>query len=355
MTGKPTRKKPPKIKCAICKNEKGVRNFYASNKLEYQTAFEGKAPFCIPCLKLAIFKDGDVDKESFIDVLVKLDKPYIPSLFAQLSLSANENFIGDYMKKLNLKKEWKNLKYEDSVNFDETPELKRVKKKKEEKVSFTNDDKRSMEDCVKLLGYDPFKDETENDRPHLYNTLVNYLDDATLSDSFKIPAVIQIVKTFNQINNIDKAITECTKNVENIIGNTSAIKSLTDSKKSMLSTILNVAKDNGISVNHSNNKSQGAGTLGGIIKDLQEKLIKEGDVNIFDIKTSESMQQTANISVRAILDQIMLDENDYTEMIKELTDIRVQLEEKCEKLEEENRLIKIKNNYLEEQLKERDK
>ena len=351
MAGTTQRKKPIKIKCINCDRELGLRNFYSSNKVEYKNAFHGKAPFCTNCLKLAIFKDGIVDKEQFIDVLVKLDKPFIPQLYAQLNLNPTENFIGEYIGKLNLRPKWKNLKYEDSLQFEETPELKKVEKKKKEEIVFTEEDNKTREDCIKLLGYDPFKDETESEKPHLYNTLINYLDEATLDDSFKIPAVIQIVKTFNQINNIDKAITECTKDVENIVNNISAIKSLSDSKKGLLSVILNVAKDNGISVNHSNNKSKGAGTLGGLMKELGEKEINEAEVNLFDIKTSESMQQTANISVRAILDQIALDENDYVEMQKELIEVRRKLELRVDELEEENRLIKIKNKYLEDEIK----
>ncbi|PLR72998.1 hypothetical protein CYJ37_12170 [Bacillus sp. UMB0728] len=118
------------------------------------------------------------------------------------------------------------------------------------------------------------------------------------------------------------------------------IKTLIDSKQKILSSLLKLAEDNGISVKHNNQKSKGAGTLTGIIKTLQEKGFEQGEVNLFDIETSLGMRQVADLSNKSIFAQLQFDENDYTQMILEQREIIQELEAKASKFEEENRLLK---------------
>jgi len=127
-----------------------------------------------------------------------------------------------------------------------------------------------------------------------------------------------------------------------ILENSGVIKALIDSKDKLYKSVLALAKDNGISVNHNNNKSKGSGTLAGIIKQLNEKGIGAAEINVFDIATCEGMRQVADISNKSIMEQLMLNESDYTEMIKDQKEMIDSLRLKSEMLEEENRLLKIK-------------
>jgi hypothetical protein len=194
-----------------------------------------------------------------------------------------------------------------------------------------------------MLNYDPFEFEAKEDKRHLYNKLVDFLDEGTLEDNFKLPTVIEIVKGFNQIDKINNAISAITSDAKNLVKNTGAINSLIGSKEKILKTCLALAKDNGISVNHNNTKSKGAGTLTGIIKTLQEKGFEEASVNLFDIETCEGMLQVANISNQSIMKQLNFDENDYTNMILDQRQMIQDLDAKVIRLEEENRLLKIEN------------
>ncbi|KAF6627035.1 hypothetical protein H6F38_23150 [Paenibacillus sp. EKM208P] len=119
------------------------------------------------------------------------------------------------------------------------------------------------------------------------------------------------------------------------------MKSLGDAKDKLLKSVLALAKDNGISENHNNKKSKGAGTLSGIIKELQEKGFEEANVNVFDIDTTEGMRQVADISHKSIINQLQFDENDYAEMISEQREKIVTLENDNSTLKEENRNLKI--------------
>jgi len=199
-----------------------------------------------------------------------------------------------------------------------------------------DEEKANMADIIRIYGYDPFENEVLTDRKKMYSKLVDYMDESTQEDNFKLPVVVQIVTNFNQVEKIDKTIAGM-----DITNQINDIKILTATKNDIIKATLSMAKDNGISVNHSNNKSKGAGTLSGILKSLQDKNIRESDVNLFDLQTCKGIKQVADISNKSILDQLSFDENDYTEMIKEQRALVQSSTEKAEKLEEENRLLKL--------------
>jgi hypothetical protein len=191
-----------------------------------------------------------------------------------------------------------------------------------------------------MLGYDPFEYESNEDKKHIYSRLVDFLDESTLEDGFKLQAVIEIVKGFNQIDKINQAITNITNNADKLSTNPGGISSLITAKKNILDSLMKLAAENGISVKHNNQKSKGAGTLSGIIKTLQEKGFEEAEVNLFDIETAQGIKQVADLSNKSIINQLQFDENDYTSMIIEQREIIQELDAKVIKLEEENRLLK---------------
>ena len=142
------------------------------------------------------------------------------------------------------------------------------------------DHTQSKKDVIGILGYDPFINEPSEERPSMYTMLIDYLDENTQDDNFKVPICVQIVKSFNQANRIDKVLATM-----DVITDVAGMKKMFDTKGNILKSTLKMAEDNAISSNHSNNKSKGAGTLGGILKQLQEKDLRSSDVNLFDIGT----------------------------------------------------------------------
>ena len=197
-----------------------------------------------------------------------------------------------------------------------------------------------------MLGYDPFFDNTKSDQKFLYNTLLPFLDDATLEDAFKLPIVIEVVKTFGQVEQLNKTFNVILASAENIVDNSSKVSSLVGSKDKLYRSVLAMAKDNGISVNHAMNKSQGAGTLSRIVKELEEVGLREAKMNLFDIETSESMKQVQDISNKSVMEQINLQESELWDMIAELREIRIKLDNKVNELTELLRLERVKNSDL---------
>jgi hypothetical protein len=332
----PTKKKKQEVEKLLCVGECGkekrLTEFYMSSSPVHPF---NRYPICKDCL----LKKIDVDDiNSLQETLIDMNKPFIKSLWdstLEKCKETNKEPFGTYMKNLSLKD--KNATWKDS-EFDIVQKDNLGKVEVLDKVE-TNQDR---QDVIRMLGYDPFENESKNDRLKLYSRLIDFLDESTLEDGLKLQSVIEIVKGFNQSDKINDAITTITNDISKLSSGTTNIKMLIEAKKNILTSVLNLAKENGISVKHSLDKSKGAGTLSGIIKQLNEKGLEDADINIYDIETYEGMRKVADISNRSIVEQLMLNENDYTEMIKDQRDMIRNLDERLIELEEENRLLKIK-------------
>ena len=337
-----------RFKCSCCGTERPETDFYASQS--YINKDTGKLSVCKHCLwDYVITEEYGYDLEKMKDILQMIDKPF-SNFILDSSIEEgerdNKNIFKVYMKNLGLKQN-RHLRWKDGdfglekIKLNKPIEPSSISAEKSEEVIKINElDNKNKEDVLKMLGYDPFESENKTDKMYLYNRLVDFLDESTLEDSFKLPAVIEIVKSFNQIDKINLAIAKLTANPDSLASNVGSMKSLMETKDKVLKSVLALAKDNGISVNHNNNKSKGGGTLSGIIKQLQEKGFSEADVNLFDIETSLGMRQVADLSNESIIKQLQFDENDYTEMIMQQREIIHELDEKVIKFEEENRKLK---------------
>lgn len=328
------------LKCVDCENDKDRdRSYYRSNNKMYRKI--GRIPVCKECLAKKVNLE---DMNTVYDVLRELDIVFDIEHW-DAAVKSKASTLGKYMSMANSLPKLKGLGWDDSTfdksALDDEAELTNESiTPEDEEPEIDISGERNKQDVLRMLGYDPFEGESTNDKRHLYNKLVDMLDESTLEDGFKLPAVIEIVKGFNQLDKLNRALAIITEDATALSKNISGVKPLIDSKEKLLKSMLALAKDNGISVNHNNNKSKGAGTLSGIIKTLQEKGIEEGELNLFDIETAAGIKQVADLSNKSILEQLQFDENDYTTMLIEQREMIEKLDVKVEKLEEENRLLK---------------
>lgn len=347
------------ITCISCSKskEKNTNYYNTSNKIYANTK---KIPLCKTCIKNMVDYD---DMETVYSILRQFDIMFDIECW-ESAVESKMDTIGRYMSMANSLSQFRETGWKDSI-FKSTNENLSID------IKNKNDNKRNIEvienespvvinnrdrdDVIRMLGFDPFEHENPRDRNQLYNRLIDFLDESALEDGFKLQASIEIVIGFNQVDKINQAITNITNDLDKLALNSGGIKSLIDSKKNILASLIKLAEENGISVKHNNQKSKGAGTLTGIIKTLQEKGIEEGELNLFDIETAQGMRQVADISNESIVKQLQFDENDYTNMILEQREIIQKLDDKVVKLEEENRLIKrelLKYNKTESELNE---
>lgn len=192
----------------------------------------------------------------------------------------------------------------------------------------------------------PLKKNQPGDQPYLYASLIGYLDSSedANEDRLKTSSSIEIVKSFSHIEKINDVITSLMSDVKNMEKNISTIKNLEDTKNKITSSVLNLAKDNGISLKHSVNASKGENTWTGKVRKMKEMNLSEAETNLYNIEYSAGLQQVAEISDAAILKQIRLDENDYNDMIIQQRELINKYKKKSDESEEKSRIL-LKENY----------
>lgn len=206
---------------------------------------------------------------------------------------------------------------------------------------------------LRFLGYDPFENEPEEEKPLLYSKLVGYFDESVKDDGLKLEAVIEIVQSFKDVKTINDAISQYKKQLGSNPGVISTIKSLADTKQKMINSALALAKDNGISENNNNRKSKGAGTLTGIIKELQEMNLNGSEVNTFDYETNLAIEDIMTRNHQNQLRQLNPDENDWEKEVVHQKELLFNLQKERDNAVEFSRLLKKENKDLKDFLLEK--
>ena len=367
-------KKEPKKKylCPYCNTEKNEDQFYMSSDPLVMT---GKTSMCKECAeKIARNWDSrtgeyhDCTKASVQEALERLDKPWIDkiwdaSYFEYINDNAGlkrTNIWAAYIKNIGMQ-QYRGMRWRDGDLFTSYKEtaIKQARQEvqndeiPEEDKEINEEYTKNRSDVIRLLGYDPFEHEQEEDKPLLYSQLIGYLDlGGDNEDMMRTSSAITIVRGFLQQAKLDDMIAKAMSS-PNVSNKSGEIKSYLDSKQKVSSTISQLAEQSCLSLKHNKNASKGENTFTGKIKKLKEINLRDAEVNAFDIGTAEGMRQVADISNASIMKQIALDENDYTEMLAKQREMIVKLQEKADINEEKARILLRENldlkKYIESQ------
>lgn len=381
-TGRKTTAKNPKPKveeptylCPYCNETKKRSEFYVSTD---PLVLTGVTHMCKECAKKIamnynekIGEYGECTRLSIQEALERLDKPFFENLYnssyVQASDPSNKSVQRDtwsaYIKNITSLKQYRTLRWRDGDLFEAyrtkaAAEFAPIEQQiaddstpKDQEIYETY--QKNKDSVIRLLGYDPFECEAEDDKPLLYSQLVGYLDmGGDNEDMMRNSSAITIVRGFLQQAKLDDMITKSMQ-ATNIASKTGEIKSLLDSKQKISSTISQLAEQSCLSLKHNKNSSKGENTFTGVVKRLKEMNLREAEVNAFDIGTCEGMKQVADISNASIIRQIRLDENDYTDMLANQRDLIAKLQKRADENEEIARLLLRENvdlkKYLEDQ------
>ena len=280
------------------------------------------------------------------------NKNHIIEEYLTLNNAVNNNKIGiDSLTELfKIEKKAKNGKFV-SVAKNTEEENRSTKKGKtktvenvKEEIDFINElgkegykwtpeDLRDRKIVVKMVGYDPFYFEEECKRPSLYRDLIGMLEQGMEQDQVKLQAAIQIVISYSRVRRMNEEINKLEKEG----GKITDIKALSDLKNKELKNITDFSRDNGFSERFATAKARGENTFTGIMNRMNEAKFENSLLNMYDIETSETIQQAANASFKSIFEQLSLGESDVWKLAQD------QLAE----------LLKIReeNNYLKEELR----
>ena len=368
---KKTKAEPQKYLCPYCGEIKGKADFYASSDPMIKT---GLTVMCKECAKnIARNYDertgdyGDCTRSSVQDALERLDKPFLEKVWISVTTELNtksgpgasKDLWSLYIKQISVP-QYKLLRWRDGDVFAsfrgeptehseglESADITRNQQIREEYY-------KNREDVIRLIGYDPFLNEAEKDKPLLYSQLLGFLDTGGDSndDMMRISSAISIVRGFLQIEKTDDMIADFMKDPLKAANNVGTIKSLQDMKKNVNSTITNLAAESCLSLKNNKNATKGENTWTGKIKKLKELNLREAEVNGFDIGTCRGMQQVLEISDASIMRQLSLDESEWSDMVAEQRQMLIKVQNERDVYKEINRILLRENIDLRDTLDE---
>lgn len=354
----------PKYLCPYCNKEKKASEFYMSSDPLVMT---GKTTMCKECAeKIARNWDGrtgefgDCTKASVQEALERLDKPYFDKLWDasyfeyinDKNPKKRSNIWASYIKNIGLP-QYKTLRWRDGDLFTSYKET--ALKQAQQEIGTTSEDEiakgqevneeyeKNRSDVIRLLGYDPFAKEQEEDKPLLYSQLIGYLDTSGENDDMmRTSSAITIVRGFLQQSKLDDMIAKAMSS-PNVSNKSGEIKTYLDSKQKVASTVSQLAEQSCLSLKHNKSASKGENTWTGKIKKLKELNLREAEVNGFDIGTCRGMQQVLEMSDASIMKQLNLDESEWSDMVAEQRQKLIELQNNLDVYKEINRLLLREN------------
>lgn len=372
-------RKPKKMKvCTSCGRELPLSTgFYSSKSPLF--ALDKKINICKECfINNSLNQDtGEIDEVKFKNMLRRTDFPYYrDNLQSATNQYAKEHgyvsdedirYHGDdiiklYMKNVNSLRQLSSKTFEDSErdgflqkrstvmkNADDSITMlsassteKISSQTSKDEVKWSKKDKQNMKYVISTIGYDPLEDlgMSDYDKKYCYNILAGYCDTSGISeDGHKLHSVIEVAILYAQCRKITEEM-NAEFDRENV--DDTKISKLSSSKSTLLSSIATIAKDNNIASNYNKNSKQGQDSLSSKMKEMEANGFSEIEVNLFDIKTSEAFKQIDQISNENIANQLTLDSNEYTDIIKEQREMITTYEKQLDELQEENRMLKNK-------------
>ena len=304
---------------------------------------------------------SDVTESSLKNALMYLDKPFIKTLWDTAYKEVHDatlkqpkrNMWASYIKNVQMKNyttmRWRDGDFDD-VKVDEEIHSNTIALPQTQEV--LDECEKNRKDVIRLIGYDPFDKEAEEDKPLLYAQLIGYIDgDGNNDDMTRILDCIEIVRGYLQLQKVNDMSAKAFANLAKT-GQSGEIKNLMDTKKKLADVISQLAEQSCISQKHNKNAKKGENTWTGKIKMLQDLSLREAENNGFDIGTCRGMQQVLEISDASIMKQLALDESEWSSMVAEQRQKIVELQSQRDIYKEVNRILLRENIDLRDTLSE---
>ena len=359
-------------RCAMCGKVKDqeTKFYYDTNPVLGGSSFSRICRDCaksIACRRDKNGEDHEPTKESVIDALRLLDKPFLESVW-NASIQESDNLVTGKTKSNVWTSYIKNVQmvnyvgktFADSDFFKDKIVYQDEVKKEDVLESHSGQDtydsfEKNKADVIRLLDYDPFEKEFVSDQPYLYAQLLALLDQGedTNEDMIRTSSAISIARGFLQAAKIDDTIASLMGDLKQLEKNSATIKSLQSSKSDIMKNIRDLAAESCLSLKNSKHSIKGENTWTGKIKKIRDMNLRNSAVNGFDIATCKGMQQVQEISDASIMKQLQLDESDWSDMVAEMRVANQKLRQEREQYKEINRILLKENIELKDYLEEK--
>ena len=358
----------PKYVCPHCGELKPESQFYKSSDPAISIGIAFPCKTCAEKIarnyneKYKTF--GDCTEQSIQRALEYLDKPFLKSLYESSYSEVHDtslkvpktNVWAAYIKNVQMY-QYKTMRWRDGDLFkNEVSDVNSNVAIEERDVNpeVLDELEKNRKDVIRLIGYDPFEKEADEDKPLLYAQLIGYIDaDGNNDDMTRILDSIEIVRGYLQLQKLNDMSAKAFSNLANT-GQSGEIKNYMDTKKKVADVISQLAEQSCISLKHNKNASKGENTWTGKIKKIKELNLREGEVNGFDIETCKGMRQVMDLSNASILKQLALDESEYSNIVAEQRKLVTNLTTEKDSYKEICRILLRENLDLKDILAEND-
>lgn len=201
-------------------------------------------------------------------------------------------------------------------------------------LNWSKEDAQNKLKVIKIVGYDPWDYLDGEDRKVLYKDFLNILELGMENDFTKLQAAIQIVGSFFKVRQMEKEMNRMRMSgaPTNDLKNYSAL--LAAERKA----ISDFTKDQGFSERYSAAKAKGENTLSGMMAKMNNNQYEKILLNAYDIETSKSMQQVADMSFQAVMKQIGFSEAEAWQICQEQLNRLNELQKELDRTKEDLRL-----------------
>lgn len=356
-----------KFLCYCCGSQKKRSEFYKSSD-PFNSV--GVTPYCKECLE-RIARNynsnskqfGDVTKQSLMLACERADVPYLENLWESSYNEVHDpslkqpktNVWAAYIKNVKMP-QYNGMRWRDGDLFkdDSTVVESKISDDRDVNPEVLEELDKNRKDVIKLIGYDPFEKEAEEDKPLLYAQLIGYLDsDGNNDDMTRVLDCIEIVRGYLQLQKLNDMSARAFANLAKT-GQSGEIKNYMDTKKRVADVISQLAEQSCISMKHNKNSKKGENTWTGKVKMLKDLNLREAENNGFDIGTCRGMQQVLELSDASIMKQLNLDESEWSDMVAEQRAKIVQLQSERDIYKEVNRILLRENIDLRDTLSDND-
>lgn len=345
-----------KYVCTCCGRPLNIGNYYLNyNEMDLaRVELDGKmhTHICIDCCKrlyeYLYFEKADKDAQvAMMWFCSALNIYYDETIYLQAKQESSKkekklHIVDAYMKIMNQSatakgkvflesKDIKGFVSGDGGNKDKDSKDKRIIESKDGSVrddieeGWNKQDLINKRNVVSMVGYDPFYEEEEDNRKKLYASLIGMLDDAASMDGMKVNAAVQIVLGYSRLEVLNRR----EKNLLYGDGDVAQLKAIADLKNKQLDMITKFSRDNGFREKYQQRRRARDGSLSGVMAKMAELKYEQGLPNRYDIETSKSIEQAANASFRAIINQLNMSESEYmvttAEQLKRITELQREL------------------------------
>ena len=356
----------PEYVCPHCGKTKKASDFYVSTD---PAVTIGVAFPCKSCSENIARRYNpktdeysDVTEGSLKSALMYLDKPFVKKLWESAYNEVHDetlskpkrNMWTSYIKNVTSLGQYRGLRWRDGDFDDRQIVIQQpvVTEDRDINPEVLSELEKNRRDVVRLIGYDPFEKEAEEDKPLLYAQLIGYIDgDGNNDDMTRILDCIEIVRGYLQMQKINDMSAKAFANLAKT-GQSGEIKNYMDTKKKLADVISQLAEQSCISQKHNKNAKKGENTWTGKIKKLKELNLREAEVNGFDIGTCRGMQQVLEMSDASIMKQLALDESEWSDMVADQRKLLVDTQKERDVYKEINRILLRENLDLRDTLED---